>query len=141
MNRLSKIASTLSVFITAIFNIQTASGADGSWTQFISGNQDFTVGGNWLNGIVPGGIDSSAIFNVDLTNDQNVVNIGGQTFGNIFFQDVTVSSAGGYNLGAATDVGSITLDVTTGRSIIDVGTLNGGTGNKKLSLIDPIINA
>ena len=141
MNRLPKIASTLTVLSITLAHLQTASGVDGSWTQVTSGNQDFTLGGNWLNGIVPGGIDSSAVFNVDLTNDQSVVNVGGQTLGNIFFQDTATGTAGGYNFGLATDVGSIALDVTSGRSIIDVGNLNGVINNKKVSLIDPIINA
>jgi autotransporter-associated beta strand protein len=141
MNRIPKLASTFSVLIITIANLQTASAGDGSWTQVTFQNQDFTLPGNWLNGIVPGGIDSSAIFNVNLTNDQSVVNVGNQTFGNIFFQDTDTSTAGGYNLGATTDTGPITLDVTSGRSIVNVGNLAGVTGNKKLSLIDPIINA
>src|SRR5712672_3327720 len=117
MNRLPKIASILSVLILTVANLQTAFASDGSWTQVTFQNQDFTLAGNWLNGIVPGGIDSSAVFNVNLTNDQSVVNVGGQTLGHIFFQDTdpaTANSFGGYNFGAATDVGSITLDVSSG---------------------------
>jgi fibronectin-binding autotransporter adhesin len=139
MNRIPKIASILFVFLFSL-NLQIASGADGSWSQAVGGNQDFTLPGNWLNGIVPGGIDSSAIFNVNVpTTDQSVINVGGQTLGYLFFQDSDTSTAGGYNFGAVTDVGSVTLDVSSGRSIIDVGNLAGG--GKKISLIDPIINA
>src|ERR1043165_64514 len=139
MNRLPKILSAFSIVLTAVFGLQSASGVDGSWTTPTLGNQDFTVSGNWLNGIVPGGIDANAVFSVNLTNDQSIINVGGQTLGNIFFQDSDTATAGGYNFGSLTDVGSITLDVSGGRSIIDVGNLN--TGGKKVSLIDPLINA
>src|SRR5215510_6632969 len=125
MNRLPKIASILSVVLITVGHLQIASAVDGSWTQIIAGNQDFTIAGNWLNGIVPGGVDSSAIFNVNLTNDQSVINVGGQTFGHLFFQDTDTATAGGYNLGAVADVGSITLDVSSGRSIVDIGNLAG----------------
>src|SRR5947208_1656321 len=111
MNRLSKTLSIFTVVLITVCNLQKVSATDGSWTQATAGNQDFTVTGNWLNGVLPGGIDSSAIFNVNLPNDQSVVNVGGQTIGHLFFQDSDTSTAGGYNLGAATDVGSITLDV------------------------------
>jgi hypothetical protein len=143
MNRLPKFASILSVLILTITNLQIASGIDGSWTQTGGGNQDSTLAGNWLNGIVPSGIDASAVFNVNLTADQNIINAGGQTIGHVFFQDSDASAtttAGGFNWGAATDVGSITLDVSSGRSIIDVGNLVTAS-SKKISLIDPIINA
>jgi autotransporter-associated beta strand protein len=139
MNRLPKTLGILCLTLITVCNFQKAFGTDGSWTQTAAGNQDWTVIGNWLNGFVPSGIDSSAIINVNLTADQSIVNVGGQTVGHLFFQDTDTSTAGGYNFGLATDVGSITLDVSSGRSIIDVGNLN--TGGKKVSLIDPIINA
>jgi fibronectin-binding autotransporter adhesin len=119
---------------------QSAFAIDGSWTQAAGGNQDWTITANWLNGIVPSGIDANAVINVNLTADQSITNVAGQTVGHLFLQDSDTSTAGGINLGAATDVGSITLDVSSGRSIIDVGNLNTG-GGKKVSLIDPLVNA
>src|SRR6266540_451981 len=107
MNRLLKIPSILFVFLITVANLQTASATDGFWTQTsTNGGQDFTLTGNWLNGIVPGGIDASAVFNVNLPGDQTITNVAGQTLGHIFFQDTDTAntSAGGYNFGAATDV-------------------------------------
>jgi len=140
MNRLLKPLSLFSIALSTIFSLQPASGIDGSWTQAAGGGQDWTLGGNWLNGIVPSGIDASAVINVNLTADQSITNVGGQTLGHLFLQDSDTSTAGGFNLGVGTDVGSITLDVSNGRSIIDVGNLNTG-GGKKISLIDPLVNA
>jgi hypothetical protein len=116
-------------------------GTDGSWSQTAGGPQDWANAGNWVGGILASGADASAIFNVNLTADQNVINAGGQTVGHLFFQDTTITAPnGGYNLGAVADIGSLTLDVTSGRSIIDIGTLDTANG-KKISQIVPVINA
>lgn len=140
MNRLPKSPTVLFVLVLTLISLQSAFAVDGSWSQATGGNQDWTVTGNWLNGIAPSGIDANVIVNVNLTADQSIINIGGQTVGNLFLQDSDTATAGGFNLGAATDVGSITLDVSSGRSILDVGNLNTG-GGKKISLIDPLVNA
>jgi autotransporter-associated beta strand protein len=128
--------------LSLIFCVRVAqSASDGSWSQAGGGSQDWGNAGNWVNSVVADGTDMSAIFNVNLTADQSVTNAGGRTVGHLVFQDTTITSPnGGYNLGAATDTGSLTLDVSSGRSVINVGTLDTANG-KKVSQIVPIINA
>ena len=128
MNRLPKILSLLSTLLITVATLQTASGVDGFWTQTsTNGGQDFTLTGNWLSGIVAGGVNASAVINVDLPGDQNITNFAGQILGHLFIQDVTTSSAGGYNLGGPTDVGSITLDVPGGWMTLNTPFVNDGT--------------
>src|ERR1051326_7618012 len=131
----------LFVALGLLFSIRLVHAAtDGSWSQAGGGSQDWANTANWAGGIIADGADANAIFNVNLTADQSIINAGGKTVGNLFFQDSDTSSSGGFNLGAATDTGSLTLDVTSGRSVINVGALNTG-GGKKVSLIVPIVNA
>src|SRR5947208_4499627 len=132
-----RIASTL-IFSAICLSRATLWAADGSWSQATAGNQDWGNSANWLSGTIADGVDFSAIFSVNLPGDQSVTNAGGRTIGHLFFSDTDTSSAGGYNLGFAGEPGSVTLDVTSGRSVVDIGALGSG---KKLSVVDPLINA
>jgi|GEM_PF-3177740 len=118
-----------------------AQATDGTWTQVGTGNQAWATTTNWTGGIVADAVDGNAIFNVDLTNDQTITLGGaGRTIGNLFFQDTATGTAGGYGIGTAGD-GALTLDVSSGRSVVDIGALNGGTGAKKVAVLVPIINS
>src|SRR4030095_12120365 len=88
--------------------------ADGSWSQATAGNQDWANTANWAGGVLADGPDSYAIFNANLPNDQSVTNAGGRTVGHILFQDSDTATAGGDNLGSATNhTGSLHLDVSS----------------------------
>lgn len=133
--------------LTLILCVRVACAAsDGIWTQAAgttANSQDWGASSNWLNGIIADGTDMSAVFNVNIANDQTITNVPGRTIGHMFFQDTTTSSVGGYNVGPssfAEESGSLILDVTTGRSVINVGNLDTGSG-KKVSQFVPIINS
>src|SRR5437016_5948280 len=108
----------LSLTLCLALNYPNAQAADGSWLPAAGGNQDWNNTANWTGGVVANGVDASGIFNVNLVADQSIQNAGGQTVGHMFFQ-TTSSSAGGFNVGLVADVGSLTLDVTSGRSVIN----------------------
>lgn len=110
---------------------------DGSWTQTAATAQLWSNSANWTGGIVADGVDGSAVFNTNLTADQNTsLEAGGRTIGHVFYQDPTTTTAGGFGLGIATD-GALTLDVTSGPSVISVGALGSG---KKVAVGTAIVN-
>ncbi len=110
---------------------------DGSWTQ-LGTPQPWATATNWLGNTIADGVDGNAIFNVDIIADQTIsLGATGRTIGNIFFQDSNTSSSAGFAIGVGGD-GALTLDVTSGRSIIDVGNLG---ASKKLAISDAIINS
>ncbi len=115
-----------------------ASATDGSWTQAGGGTQIWALGTNWTGGTIADGTDGNAILNVDLTADQTIsLSASGRTIGNLFVQDTAIGTGGGFGLGAAGD-GALTLDVSSGRSLIDLSTLAGG---KKLSVMTSLVSA
>lgn len=142
MKRLSVIPKALvvSAFLTSA--LAALAGTDGTWTQAGSGNQDWLNSGNWLNGAIADGTDAAAVFSVNITADQTITNAYGHTVGHLFFQDTTTSTAGGFGIGnsAETALGALTLDVSSGRSVINVGPLNTGSG-KKIATSIPLANA
>jgi autotransporter-associated beta strand protein len=134
-----KRSSFLLTFLFTLGIQRVEAATDGSWVPTAGGNQDWGTAANWVGSTIADGADGSAIFNVNLAADQTVTGAGGRTIGHLFFQDTDTASQGGFNLGLLGE-GSLTLDVSSGRSIVNVGNLNTG-GGKKVSLIDPIINA
>ena len=128
-----------SVTAAALVLAPQARAANGTWsTTVTTGAQAWSTTTNWASGIVADGTDANAIFNVDLAADQTISIAGGRTIGNLFAQDPTTSTAGGYSLGVPAETGPLTLDVSSGRSVIDVGGLG---SSKKLALFVPMINA
>ena len=115
-------------------------GTAGSWIQAVGGNQDWGNTGNWSGGIMADGVDANAIFNVNLTADQTLTNVYNRTVGNLFFQDSDTATAGGFGFANETAFGAFTLDVSAGRSIVDVGALN-TAGGKKISVSLPLVNS
>jgi hypothetical protein len=67
MKRTRTLRSALFAGVLSALASQVAVAVDGTWTLVTAGNQDFLNTANWLNGILPDGIDSSAVFNVNLT--------------------------------------------------------------------------
>src|SRR5438105_4116976 len=119
-----KLSLPLLLFIPALIASIAHAATDGFWSQTAGGSQDWEVTANWVGGTLADGADASAVFNVNILADQTIIHAGGKTVGHLFFQDTTTSSVGGYNIGAVADVGPLTLDVTSGRSIIDIGNLD-----------------
>src|SRR5262249_47163189 len=116
-----KPQTSLTLIVSAFFVFQQSSwAADGSWSQAGGGNQDWLNTANWLNSVYADGIDANAIVSVNLTADQSITNAGGRTVGHMFFQDTDTGTAGGFNVGGSADAGSLTLDVSSGRSIFNV---------------------
>ncbi|HXU77039.1 MAG TPA: hypothetical protein VN794_10745, partial [Methylomirabilota bacterium] len=142
MKRLTKapVGSLIAPFVLSLLlSALPAAAIDGTWTQAVGGNQDWLNTANWFNGIVADGPDASAIISVDITADQNLINAFGKTVGHFFFQDTATGTAGGFGIGLASEVGTLTLDVSSGRSVFDVGALNTGSG-KKISVLLPLVN-
>ncbi|MHA3772353.1 beta strand repeat-containing protein [Verrucomicrobiota bacterium sgz303538] len=111
--------------------------ADGTWTQAGTNNQAWSTATNWNASNVADGVDSSAIFNVNLTNDQTItLGATGRTIGHLFFRDSDTATTGGFGIGTSGD-GALTLDVTSGPSVVNVATLG---SSKKLAVTVPIIN-
>jgi hypothetical protein len=97
----------------------------------------WSTAANWT-GSVPDGIGGNAIINADATGDQLISIESGRTIGNIFFQDTAIASAASFSVGVVGGTNALTLDVTSGRSVINVAAL--GAGSKKAITNAPVIN-
>ncbi|RYD60267.1 MAG: hypothetical protein EOP84_37195, partial [Verrucomicrobiaceae bacterium] len=86
------------VSILSLAGMPQAEAADGTWTQATAGNQAWSTAANWTGGVVADGVDRSAIFNVNLSNDQTItLGSTGRTIGHLFFRDSDTATTGGFD--------------------------------------------
>lgn len=100
------------------FTSLTASIVDTAvWTSIANGS--WPTAGNWQNGVVGTGVDNTADFStLDLTAAVTLTLDGARTIGGLKFGDTTPS----HNWTIATGTGGpLTLDVTTGSPVVNVG--------------------
>lgn len=101
-----------------------AGAADGTWT--LNNNGNWSTPGNWSGGTVADGADSTAFLSNIINGNRNITLDSVRTIGSIFAQDTSHN----YSIVGAN---ALTLDVTSGQSVIDV------VSGRTLTISAPII--
>ncbi len=109
----NKILSLIAIFSLVFLPVTPAFAADGSWNVNAAGN--WSDAGNWAGGTIADGTDSTATFPNIINADRAITLDTIRTIGNITASDTS-------NRYTISGVNMLTLDVSSGVSIIDVTT-------------------